>query len=114
MSLDNEDALIDSFSYNVHFNGEGVKGYMATKRKISNLIYDISPPIMTVEMDKYMKEVALSYTTSEPLDSVLILLAPDSNFIDTPTDSVLLTIDELSITNLFTPINQTGLVDGIM
>mgnify|MGYP001158560002 FL=1 len=114
MSLDNEDDLVDSSSYNVHFNGEGVKGYMATKRKISNLIYDISPPIMTLEMDKYMKEVALSYTASEPLDSGFILWVPDSNFIDTPIDSVLLTIDELDIRNRFTPINQTGLVDGVM
>ena len=49
--LPDESALKDSFTYNVHFDGEGVKGYMATKRKKSNLIYDISPPIMSLEMD---------------------------------------------------------------
>ncbi|MEC7871559.1 MAG: Ig-like domain-containing protein [Candidatus Neomarinimicrobiota bacterium] len=114
MSLTNEEALLDSFIYDVHFDGEGVKGYMATKRKISSLIYDISPPLMTLEMDKYMKEVALSFTASEPLDSGFILWVPDSNFIDTPTDTILLTTNELEIEGRFTPVNQTGLVDGVM
>ena len=72
--LDNENMLIDSLTYDVFFDGEGVKGYMATKRIISDLIYDISPPIMTLDMDKYMKDISIAYSTSEKLDSAFICL----------------------------------------
>jgi len=112
--LPDESALKDSFTYNVHFDGEGVKGYMATKRKKSNLIYDISPPIMSLEMDKYMKEVYLSYTSTEPIDSAYIIWYPDSNFADTKSDTVILSSEELVITDRFKPVNQTQLVDGVM
>ena len=113
-SLPDESILVDSASYDVLFNGEGVKGYMATKRKILNLMYDISPPLMTIEMDKYMKDVSLSYSSSEILDSSFIVWVPDSNFMDIPVDTVQLTNEELSIVDRFTPINQDQLVDGVM
>ena len=113
-SLPDESILVDSASYDVLFNGEGVKGYMATKRKILNLMYDISPPLMTIEMDKYMKDVSLSFTSSEILDSSYIVWVPDSNFMDIPVDTVQLINEELSIVDRFTPINQDQLVDGVM
>ena len=114
ISLPDESVLKDSFTYNVHFDGEGVKGYMATKRTLLNLIYDISPAIMTLEMDKYMKEVSLSYSTTEPLDSAYIVWIPDSNFANIQTDTVFLSKKELKITDRFKPENQIGLVDGVM
>ena len=114
ISLPDESVLRDSFTYNVHFDGEGVKGYMATKRTLLNLIYDISPAIMTLEMDKYMKEVSLSYSTTEPLDSAYIVWIPDSNFANIQTDTVFLSKKELKITDRFKPENQIGLVDGVM
>ena len=87
---------------------------MATKRTLLNLIYDISPPIMTLEMDKYMKEVSLSYSTTEPIDSAYIVWIPDSNFANIQSDTVLLTEKELKIADRFKPGNQMGLVDGVM
>ena len=114
VSLADESVLRDSFIYNVHFDGEGVKGYMDTKRTLLNLIYDISPPIMTLEMDKYMKEVLLSYSTTEPIDSAYIVWIPDSNFANIQSDTVLLTEKELKIADRFKPRNQMGLVDGVM
>ena len=112
--LDSEAALKDSMTYNIYFDGEGVKGYMATKRSILNLIYDISPPLMTLEMDKYMKDIAISFSTSELLDSAFIVWVADSNFADIPADTVFLSDNELEIRGRFRPINQEGLVDGVM
>ena len=112
--LPDESTLKDSFTYNVHFDGEGVKGYMATKRLLSHLMYDISPPIMTLEMDKYMKKVSLSYTTTEPIDSAYIIWHPDTNFSDINSDTVILSTDELILIERFNPENQSDLVDGVM
>ena len=42
--LENDSVLRDSAVYDIHFNGKGVKGYMATKRTIHHVTYDISPP----------------------------------------------------------------------
>ena len=64
ITLPEESALRDSYAYNIHFDGEGVKGYMATKRILHFLQYDISPPLMSLDMDKYMKEVSLSFAAS--------------------------------------------------
>ena len=86
--------LIDSLTYDVLFDGEGVKGYMATKRIISDLIYDISPPIMTLDMDKYMKDISIAYSTSEKLDSAFIVWLADSNFSDISPDTVFLKNEE--------------------
>ena len=113
-SLPDESVLFDSMRYDVLFEGEGVKGYMATKRKILNLIYDISPPIMSLEMDKYMKDVTFSYETSEILDSSFVVWVPDSNFKDISSDTVRLTEKELFLRERFTPVNQGQLVDGVM
>ena len=113
-TLDNENMLIDSLTYDVLFDGEGVKGYMATKRIISDLIYDISPPIMTLDMDKYMKDISISYSTSEKLDSAFIVWLADSNFSDISPDTVFLTREELEISARFRPLNQTSLIDGVM
>ena len=114
ITLMDESALRDSYSYNIHFDGEGVKGYMATKRILHFLQYDISPPIMSLDMDKYMKEVAFSYAATEQLDSAYIIWKPDSNFNDTSIDTVVLVDDELINRNRFLPQNQTNLVDGVM
>ena len=112
--LDDETALIDSTVYDVFFDGEGVKGYMATKRKISSLIYDISPPLMTLEMDKYMKDISISFSASEILDSAFIVWVADSKFNDVSKDTVFITNDELEIRDRFRPVNQGNLVDGVM
>ena len=72
VSLVNDSMLQDSSIYDIHFNGKGVKGYMATKRTINHITYDISPPIMTLDMDTYMKDVSISFTHSEPIDSAYI------------------------------------------
>jgi len=114
ISLDQDSALIDSAVYNVHFDGEGVKGYMATKRIIHHLTYDISPPVMALEMDKYIKDVSLSFTHSEPIDSAYIIWVPDSNFAHIQSDTVVLTTKEIYFTDRFRPQNQIALVDGIM
>ena len=114
ITLPEESALRDSYAYNIHFNGEGVKGYMATRRILHFLQYDISPPLMSLEMDKYMKEVSLSYAASEKLDSAFVIWNPDSNFSNISIDTVVLSKDELSIRQRFFPTNQTPLVDGVM
>ena len=69
---------------------------------------------MTLEMDKYMKDIAISFSTSELLDSAFIVWVADSNFADIPADTVFLTDNELEIRGRFRPINQEGLVDGVM
>jgi len=114
ITLDHDSVLRDSTVYDVHFDGKGVKGYMATKRTVNQLTYDISPPLMTLEMDKYIKYVALSFTHSEPIDSAYLVWVPDSNFTHISVDTVLLTADEILQTERFKPANQTVLVDGIM
>ncbi|HIB34255.1 MAG TPA: hypothetical protein EYO27_04485 [Candidatus Marinimicrobia bacterium] len=114
ISLVQDSVLIDSAVYNVHFDGEGVKGYMATKRIIHYLTYDISPPVMALEMDKYIKDVSLSFTQSEPIDSAYIVWAPDSNYADVQSDTVILTSEEIYFTDRFRPQNQKALLDGIM
>ena len=113
-TLENENMLVDSLTYDVLFDGEGVKGYMATKRIITDLIYDISPPIMTLNMDKYMKDISIAYSTSEILDSAFIVWLADSNFSDISPDTVFLTSEELKISTRFRPLNQETLVDGVM
>ena len=113
-TLNDESALIDSTVYDVFFNGEGVKGYMATQRKINSLIYDISPPLMALEMDKYMKDISISFYASEVLDSAFIVWVADSNFKDISRDTVFIESNELDIRGRFRPINQGSLVDGVM
>ena len=61
-----------------------------------------------------MKEVLLSYTSTEPIDSAYIIWYPDSNFIDTKSDTVILSVEELILTDRFNPENQSELVDGVM
>ena len=112
--LENDSVLRDSAVYDIHFDGEGVKGYMATKRTIHYVTYDISPPIMVLEMDKYLKDVSLSFTSTEPIDSAFIVWAPDSNFNHIPADTVILIHDEIGHTDRFKPVNQTDLMDGVM
>ena len=87
---------------------------MATKRTIDQVTYDISPPVMTIEMDKYIKDVTLSFTHSEPIVSAYVVWAPDSNFAHIPTDTVYLTNGEIEMENRFKPANQKELVDGVM
>ena len=69
---------------------------------------------MTLEMDKYMKEVSLSYTTTEPIDSAYIIWDPDTNFSDISSDTVILSTDELILTERFNQEGQSELVDGVM
>ncbi|MBT7974690.1 MAG: hypothetical protein HN687_11135, partial [Candidatus Marinimicrobia bacterium] len=114
LSLETDSSLRDSAVYDIHFDGNGVKGYRATKRTIHHITYDISPPLMTLDMDKYLKEVFLSFTSSEPMDSAFIVWAPDSNFTHIASDTVILTHDELLATDRFRPSQQTDLVDGVM
>ena len=87
---------------------------MATKRIIRHITYDISPPVMTLEMDKYIKDISLSFTHSEPIDSAYIIWSPDSNFSHIQSDTVVLTTKEIYFTDRFNPRNQIALVDGIM
>ena len=112
--LENDSVLRDSAVYDINFDGNGVKGYMATKRTIHYVTYDISPPIMVLEMDKYLKDVSLSFTSTEPIDSAFIVWAPDSNFNHISADTVILIHDEIIHTDRFKPVNQTDLVDGVM
>jgi len=112
--LENDSVLRDSAVYDIHFDGKGVKGYMATKRTIHYVTYDISPPIMVLEMDKYLKDVLLSFTSTEPIDSAFIVWAPDSNFNHISADTVILIHDEIGHTDRFKPVNQTDLMDGVM
>lgn len=109
-----DSVLRDSATYNIHFDGEGVKGYMATKQNIFHVNYDISPPLMTLEMDKYLKDISLSFTTSEPIDSAYIVWAPDTNFSHISVDTIILTPNEIGFAGRFKPTNQTKLVDGVM
>ncbi len=88
ISLPNDSVLRDSAVYDIHFDGMGTKGYMATKRTITHVTYDISPPLMTIEMDKYIKDVSLSFTHSEPIVSAYLVWAPDSNFAHIVADTV--------------------------
>jgi len=112
--LGNDSVLRDSAVYDIHFDGKGVKGYMATKRTIHYVTYDISPPIMVLEMDKYLKDVSLSFTSTEPINSAFIVWAPDSNFNHISADTVILIHDEIGHTDRFKPVNQTDLMDGVM
>lgn len=114
ISLDNDSVLRDSAVYDIHFNGKGTKGYMATKRTIEHVTYDISPPLMTIEMDKYIKDVSLSFTHSEPIVSGYVVWTPDSNFSHINADTVHLTEAEIGSDARFKPANQTALVDGVM
>ena len=114
ISLSNDSMLKDSALYDIHFDGEGTKGYMATKRKILNITYDISPPLLTLEMDKYIKDISISFTISEPIDSAYIVWSPDSIFNYIESDTVILTKEEIIKTDRFKPVNQKALVDGIM
>jgi hypothetical protein len=65
-------------------------------------------------MDKYIKDVSLTFTHSEPIDSAYIVWAPDSNFAHIQSDTVVLTTKEIYFTDRFRPQNQIALVDGIM
>ena len=113
-SLINDSLLQDSAAYDIYFDGEGTKGYMATKRKIVNITYDISPPLMTLEMEKFIKDISISFTNSEPIDSAYIVWSPDSIYSYIDSDTVVLTKEEIVKTDRFMPANQKALVDGIM
>ena len=69
---------------------------------------------MALEMDKYIKDVSLSFTHSEPIDSAYIVWSPDSNFAHIQSDTVFLTTKEMYFIDRFRPQNQIALVDGIM
>ena len=114
LSLPSDSVLRDSAVYDIHFDGMGTKGYMATKRTINHVTYDISPPLMTIEMDKYIKDVSLSFTHSEPIVSAYLVWAPDSNYAHIVADTVHLTEAEIDREDRFKPTHQIGLVDGVM
>ena len=114
LSLPSDSVLRDSAVYDIHFYGMGTKGYMATKRTIAHVTYDISPPLMTIEMDKYIKDVLLSFTHSEPIVSAYMVWAPDTNFAHIVADTVHLTEAEIDREDRFKPTHQIGLVDGVM
>ena len=114
ISLKNDSILKDSMSYTINFDGEGTKGYMATKRQILNITYDISPPLMTLEMDKYIKDISISFTNSEPITSAYLVWSPDSIFDYIESDTVILTKEEIVRSDRFKPLNQKALIDGIM
>ena len=114
ISLNSDSLLEDSASYTINFDGEGTKGYMATKRELLNITFDISPPLMTLEMDKYIKDISISFTNSEPITSAYLVWTPDSIFNYIESDTVFLTEEEIIKTDRFTPVNQKALVDGIM
>ena len=114
ISLKRDSLLEDSASYTINFDGEGTKGYMATKRELLNITYDISPPLMTLEMDKYIKDISISFTNSELITSAYLVWSPDSIFDYIEPDTVILTKEEIIKSDRFTPVNQKALVDGIM
>ena len=114
VSLINDSMLRDSSLYAISFDGEGTKGYRATKREILNITYDISPPLMTLEMNKYIKDISISFTYSEPIESAYLVWSPDSIFNYIASDTVILTKEEIIKSGRFKPINQKALVDGIM
>ena len=69
---------------------------------------------MTLEMDKYIKDISISFTNSEPITSAYLVWTPDSIFNYIESDTVFLTDEEIIKTDRFTPVNQKALVDGIM
>ena len=100
-SLINDSLLQDSAAYDIYFDGEGTKGYMATNRKIVNITYDISPPLMTLEMEKFIKDISISFTNSEPIDSAYIVWSPDSIYSYIDSDTVILTKEEIDIVSFY-------------
>ncbi len=114
VQMESDTSLYDSSIYDIVFEGEGVKGYFATKRTLRMITYDISPPVLTLDMDKYIKEIFIEYSNSEPLDSAFIVWAPDSLFEHIPLDTMKLVNEELFLQERFKPQYQIDLIDGVI
>ncbi|MFQ6612937.1 MAG: Ig-like domain-containing protein, partial [Fidelibacterota bacterium] len=109
ISFSDETFLRDSMIYNVLFTGMGTKGYRATSRSIHHLAFDISPPVMTLNIASYINEPVVRFMTSEPLDSAFLVWQSDSLL----SDTISLTINELmKLSEPFRPKRQTPLRDG--
>ncbi|MFQ6678464.1 MAG: Ig-like domain-containing protein [Fidelibacterota bacterium] len=65
MELDS--LLQDSAMYNIVFKGWGKSGYKATERGIYGVIYDISSPILELNIKPFINKPFIAYDHSEPL-----------------------------------------------
>lgn len=107
--------MVDSMDYDVIFTGFSTKGYVATKRWIKNLHFDISPPLMELAIDPFIRLPELEFGASEPLTGAYLVWIPDVNDSRGKIDTVHFTESELiPDTALFQLENQTQLRDSVL
>ncbi len=86
--------MVDSLAYDVIFTGYTTKGYVANKRFIRNLNFDISPPVISVNVDSHINNPAFQFQFTEPIVNAFAVWIPDSEFADASIDTIILTENE--------------------
>ncbi|MCH7763971.1 MAG: hypothetical protein IIB95_09545, partial [Candidatus Marinimicrobia bacterium] len=105
--------LVDSAMYDIVFKGVGKSGYKATERRVNGVNFDISLPIINLNVKPFINEPIISYNHSEPLASASIewiSIRDSSQVFSTKFDSIDLT---MSGKGMFRPSNQHELMDSV-
>lgn len=87
--------MVDSMEYDVIFTGYTTKGYVANKRFIRNLNFDVSPPQIKLNVNPHINKAEIAYEFSEPVNSAFTVWIPDTVFSDAAIDTIILTESEL-------------------
>jgi hypothetical protein len=105
--------LVDSAMYDIVFKGKGKSGYKASERRINGVKYDISSPIINLNIKPFINKPIISFNQSEPLISASIewvAIHDSTQIISTKFDSIDLA---MSGKGMFYPSNQPELTDSV-
>ena len=107
--------MIDSLEYDVTFTGFTTKEYVANKRIIRNLVFDNSPPILTLNVDPHINQPEFGFSVSESMERAFVMWIPDNVDFNTSIDTIQFIENELipdSGKMILT--NQTDLQDSVI
>ena len=109
--------LRDSSTYDLLFHGKSAKGNPVTERRIRQLHLDLSPPVLQLEVTRYIREPEIMFQVSEPLASATLTWEPDSlSPVTGTTVSVRFAPEELKMNGQgkFRLADQPELIDGVV
>ncbi|NOZ03969.1 MAG: hypothetical protein GXO92_05110 [FCB group bacterium] len=110
-------ALRDSSEYDLVFRGKSTKGYPVTERRIRRLRFDLSPPVLQLDVAQFIREPEFMFRASEPLATATLTWAPDSaSPVPGKTVSVRFTPEDLKMSGQgkFRLADQPALIDGVV
>jgi len=94
IAFDPDTILKDSLKYDVIFNGFTMNENPATERHLKNLTFDLSPPLINLNVDSYINTPEFKYNSSEVLQQAYLIW--DIMDEDAAPDTVLFLESELN------------------